>query len=428
MRFQNLQGWLLWLESCHPSEIELGLERVGQVAERLAFSFTGSKLVSVAGTNGKGSCICALNSIYRAAGYSVGCYTSPHLQRFNERISLDDRPIDDDSLMHCLDLVDQARGDISLTYFEYTTLAALQHFSLQQPAVILLEVGLGGRLDAVNIIEADVAIVSSIDLDHQSWLGDARELIGTEKAGIFRSGRPAVCADRQAPSSIARVAEAVGADLYQIDEQFNFSVQADSSWLWQGVDLKGKLRQIQGRDGPQLAAASVAAAIQASQLLGLELPSNSFNSLQGLSLTGRFQPFEYEGRSLLLDVAHNPAAASYLADRIATYRRANPGRLLALSAVMADKDVDGIVAALSPHIDAWMLADIKSEARMLAAADYAESLYRYNVQMISVSKSIRQALRRALSLMGEEDTLLIFGSFVTVGAVLNLIADRQQGQ
>ena len=223
MRFNNLQDWLQWIESCHPSEIELGLERMGQVYHRLNCNFSKTKVITIAGTNGKGSCVAVLEHLLNEYGYSVGCYTSPHFIRYNERVRVNRCEIDDESLVQSFENIDQLRGEIPLTYFEYGTLAALDIFSARQLDVVILEVGLGGRLDASNIVDADIAVVTNIDIDHVDWLGSDIEVIGKEKSGIFRPNKIAVCGDPSPPKSVEATALELGAVFYQRDRDFTVS-------------------------------------------------------------------------------------------------------------------------------------------------------------------------------------------------------------
>lgn len=417
MRFTQLQDWLTWIESCHPDEIELGLERVAVVAKQLGCDFSSTKVITVAGTNGKGSCVAALSAILQAAGYRSGCYTSPHFMRYNERIQLEGGEVDDDCLVESFARIDYARGDTQLTYFEYGTLAALDILSRAQLDVVILEVGLGGRLDAVNIIDADVAIVTSIAIDHEAWLGTDRETIGFEKAGIFRAGNAAICGDPNPPSSVEAHAKSCGAVFYQRGREFDLC-RPETTLLWSATDKQLALPEL------SLPLDSVAVAIQALQLLNLTIVDDAYKVLAKLSLTGRFQQVQAEGKSVILDVAHNPAAAALLADNLSV--QPCVGRTLALSAVMADKDIAGLIEPLKDHVDAWFVANLKDNPRALPAEKFSDALGDQGIGMISVSKNIRQAYRRALSMMTTDDRLLVFGSFFTVAEVMPLLARTQQ--
>jgi dihydrofolate synthase/folylpolyglutamate synthase len=425
MRFDTLQDWLQWLESCHPNEIDLGLDRVGNVAARMSLTLNQCKVVVVAGTNGKGSCVASLNALLRSAGYEVGCFTSPHFLHYNERVMINDQPVDDQRLIESFARIDDARDQIPLTYFEFGTLAAIDIFQRSELDVALLEVGLGGRLDAVNIIDADVAVVTSIDIDHQDWLGSDREKIAWEKAGIYRRGKPAISAGNNPPVSLAQVAKDCGAHLYQAGVDFQSTqVHSQQLWSWSGLDAAAEPIQLTGLPKLSLPEESVVAALQALQLLGLPLDAVNYQHLSGVALPGRFQQLSAEGKSLILDVAHNPAAAKFLASRL----RQQPckGRSFALFAVMADKDIDGIIEALLSSFDAWFLADLKNSPRALPANDLAAKLHEGEIKMISVSKNIRQAYRRVLSLMGPDDRLVVFGSFITVAEVLKIQSKKER--
>ncbi len=458
MRFETLQGWLHWLESCHPSEIELGLDRVGSVAERLGITLSGPQVITVAGTNGKGSCVASLNALLMTAGARVGCYTSPHFLTYNERVKINGQSVSDQSLINAFGRIDQARADIPLTYFEFGTLAALDIFQHSELDVVVLEVGLGGRLDAVNIIDPDIAIVTSIAIDHQDWLGADRELIGAEKAGIFRKGRPAICADPCPPDSLKSVADKVGAHWYSRGIDFdvidmppqNSDRHCSQSWTWQGRSALSTITSLAGLPIPQLPLDSVVAAIQAVQLLNAKEPGEKgaattvattaiditavdYQCLAELQLPGRFQCFDIQGRQLILDVAHNPAAAHYLAKRLAQVvddgvvdnGAADSGisanrKTFALMAVMADKDVQGIVAALKHSFDGWFVAELNQAPRAMAAAELADIIQGQGINTVDISKTIGQACQRVLSLMVSGDRLVVFGSFFTVAEVMHL--------
>ena len=417
MRFTQLQDWLTWIESCHPNEIELGLKRVATVAKQLGCSFPKTQVVTVAGTNGKGSCVAALTSVLKAAGLKSGCYTSPHFIDYNERIQIDGDNIDDQSLVDSFDRIDQARGDVQLTYFEYGTLAALDILSRANLDVVVLEVGLGGRLDAVNIIDADIAIVTSIAIDHEDWLGSDVEVIGYEKAGIFRADKLALCGDPTPPSSVEAHALECGAQFIQRGRDFEIT-QDGAGIVWSASGRSLSLPKL------SLPLDSVAVAVQALELLDVGIPEEAYRSLIDVSLVGRFQQEKAEGKKIILDVAHNPAAASLLAANLT--RDTCSGRTLVLAAVMADKDLSGLIGPLRDIVDAWFLADLKNNSRALSASQFANGLADMGIGMISVSKNVRQAYRRALSMMGPEDRLVVFGSFFTVAEVLPLLARDKQ--
>ncbi len=417
MRFETLEEWLIWQESCHSSEIELGLERVGTVASMMGLTLNDSKVVTVAGTNGKGSTVAVLNALLRSAGYSVGCFTSPHFLRYNERIRLDDDEVSDQLLIESFDRIDQARDAIPLTFFEFGTLAAIDICQRHSPDVILLEVGLGGRLDAVNIIDADIAVITSIDIDHQDWLGSDREQIGREKAGIMRAGKFAISAGLSPPASLQTEADRIGAHLYQAGDDFiHQRVDGDNLWAWRGKSVDDQSVELSGLHFPLLPAESVSAALQTIQLLGLPIDKIDYGSLAGVDLVGRFQCMVLGNKQVILDVAHNPAAAAYLATRLQQGHEV--GRTIALVAVMADKDIDGIVEPLKDSFDAWYTVELEGVPRAMAASALAEKISALARTDVFVSGCMAMACNDALSTMEKEDRLVVFGSFFTVAELL----------
>ena len=417
MRFSTLSDWLHWLELHHPVEIDLGLERVGRVATAMSLDLSQPPVVTIAGTNGKGSCVASLNALLRSAGYHVGCFTSPHFLHYNERVVINDQSVTDQVLMQAFDRIDKARGDISLTYFEFGTLAAIDIFQHSQLDVVILEVGLGGRLDAVNIIDADIAVVTSIDIDHQQWLGSDRELIGREKAGIYRPGKPAISAGHFPPASLRQAAIECGAHFYQAGESFQGRMEATGErWVWNGLLSNGKTVELEQLPPPNLPAESVAAALQALHLLGLPLDKIDYNCLGKLSLTGRFQQLQIGAKQIVLDVAHNPAAANYLAQQLQS--NACEGRRLGLLALMSDKDVEGIIMPMLNYIDGWFIPELQNCARALPAAQLATTMQSMGVKAVTVCETVPVALEAALASMHTEDQLIVFGSFITVAETL----------
>lgn len=412
MRFNEISSWLTWLETLHPRAIDLGLNRVQSVAERLDIDASHSKIVTIAGTNGKGSCVATLASLARAANCRVGCYTSPHLLTFNERIVIDGAMVQDVDLLWAFDRVDNARQGLSLTYFEFVTLAALVLLSRARLDLWLLEVGLGGRLDAVNIIDADVAIITQIALDHTDWLGNDREAIAVEKAGIFRANKPAICGDPNPPLAIARCAEQTGAVLYQRGRHFDVMKRSHQHWCWRGVDAHDQPVQIDDLPWPSLPLASVAAAIASSVWLGLKVGQPAYQSLDRVALPGRFQCVEQQGSTIIFDVAHNPAAATYLAKQL--QRLPCAGRTYTLFGVMADKDYASMITAMKPYCEAWFIADLANHTRAVAASLLAEALDAQGISDVHVSADCYQAYRNALSMMTKGDRLVIWGSFYWV--------------
>jgi dihydrofolate synthase / folylpolyglutamate synthase len=418
--FDTLAEWLAYLETLHPRAIAMGLARVRAVHQRLGLALDLPVIV-VAGTNGKGSTCAFLDAILRAAGYRVGLYTSPHLARYNERVRIDGQPASDTALMSAFAAVERARVDATaptpLTYFEFGTLAALLLFAQQPLDVLVLEVGLGGRLDAVNLVDADVAIISTVDLDHQDFLGDTREAIGAEKAGILRAGRPAVYGERDPPSSVLAAAARLGAPLLRLGHEFGY---ADEGVQWRyrgpGGDRYGlPMPALRGRY--QLANASTA--IAALGLLAQRLPLDAGALRTGLTsviLPGRFQVLP--GRpTIVLDVAHNPQAARSLAATLADMGF-HP-RTLAVFGMLADKDIASVVDALRPRVDRWLVASLPAP-RGASASALAAHLRARGVadDAIVECTSIADALTRAQSEAVDADRIVVFGSFLTVAAAL----------
>lgn len=423
MRYNTLQQWLSWQEQLHSSEIDMGLERVREVAQRLQLLGPQSKVVSIAGTNGKGSCVATLEALCLDQSISVGTFTSPHLLRYNERIRINGEEVSDRQICESFDRIDQARKEISLTYFEFGTLAAIDIISRANVDIMILEVGLGGRLDAVNIIDADVAVVTSIAVDHEQWLGSDISVIGHEKAGIYRAHKWAICADEQAPESVADYAHNIGAYWVAMGMSMNISVEddesgAEQSWNWSGVTEDGDTLSLEALPMPNLPMPSVAAAIQAFVLLGYSLPAKASELLQGLSLAGRAETRHFNGVEVLLDVAHNPAASELLAERLA----ANPphGRLLAVVGLMDDKDRCGVLGPLIEQVSDWRVADIAGNDRAATADQLAQDLRSLGAAS-SEFKSVELALLSAVDEAGDYDRVLVMGSFFTVAQALEIL-------
>ncbi len=400
------------MEANHPRQIELGLERIAAVAQRLALPRPAPLVITVAGTNGKGSCVACLEAMLRAAGQRVGCYTSPHLLHYNERVCIDGEPVSDADLCRAFEAVFAALGDTSLTYFEFGTLAALWLLAQQPLDVAVLEVGLGGRLDAVNLIDADVAVVTAIDLDHQDWLGDDRESIGREKAGIFRSGRPAICVDPQPPRSVIEAANTLGARWLAAGVAFEF--ESDGVvWHWRGSAFDGApfYRDL---PLPPLPLPSAAAALTALHATGRPLPEAAIRAgLASVQLPGRFQRLRRNGVEIILDVAHNPHAARYLAARLAALPKAET---VALFAVMADKDLDGMIEPLRGCFGQWLAGGLPDNPRALPAEKLAQRLATQGVE--ARSGAVDALLEQALTSLAPGSRLVVFGSFFTVAAAL----------
>lgn len=414
MRFQRLDDWLRWLEGHHPQEIELGLDRIRAVARRLDLLSPQARVISVAGTNGKGSCVLACTELLRQAGQRVGSYTSPHLHHYCERIQVDGTPVEESEVCTAFAAIDEASDDISLTYFEFGTLAAFHIFAQRRVDIMVLEVGLGGRLDAVNLLDADVAVVTSIDLDHQDWLGDNRDSIGREKAGIFRPERPALCADPQPPAGLLAAARQAGVRLQCLGREFGYEVDKDH-WSWWLTSGEGEVWRGTGRR-PALPLPSLVAALQAVAALGFDPRTAAADqSLSELALAGRYQQLSWRGRDWILDVAHNPAAARFLAERL---KSEQTGRVVALVAMMADKDRRGTLAALIEQVDVWYLASLPELPRAADTGTLSDDLVSLGGKPTgcgTVPDGINWLLQHTL----EGDRIVILGSFFTVAAALD---------
>ena len=411
-----LAEWLTLLESRHPSEIELGLGRVNNVWQRLQTTsgIKPSIAITVAGTNGKGSCIASMQALLLQHGYTVGMFTSPHFLLYNERICLAGKPVSDQLIVNAFEEIEEVRGDISLTYFEFGTLAALLIFRDASPDVMLLEVGLGGRLDAINIIDADVAVVTSIALDHQDWLGDTREAIAGEKIGIARAKRPLIIGEQDYPCGFEHMVAETGADALYIGRDFSFT---DEPSFRVNLIAKNGPMHIDQLPRAGLLPINKTLALQALLAAGLELNSrDSRNALESVELTGRHQTLSYKGIKIILDVAHNPAAASALAQNLAGAER----RTLAVASVLEDKDWAGIVLAMGNVVDDWFIAQISDSTRASKGHSLLEVVYNAG-QSGQLLESIEQALDSALEQATAEDRIVVFGSFHTVAAVLNII-------
>ena len=418
----TLPDWLAMLETRHSeTQINMGLDRVQAVKARMQLAFT-CPVIMVAGTNGKGSTCAMLESVLLRAGYKVGLYIKPHFLDFNERARVLGEMASDEQLVASFNAVEAVRGDTPLTYFEFTSLAILQLLSQANLDVAILEVGLGGRLDAVNVIDADVAIVTSVDIDHTDYLGDTREAIGFEKAGIFRPGKAAICSDPVPPQSLIDHAEAIGADLWLMGRDFNYSGDKQQ-WNYGGREQRrNSLAYPSLRGANQILNAT--AVLAALEVLKLKLPVGAQEVRTGLvtvELPGRFQVLP--GRpSVILDVAHNPHAASALNQNLG-----NMGfhpYTYAVFGSMHDKDIDGVLAAMSEHVDHWCLAGLPSPR----AATASELAAKVQIMLedkpdsgdhtVSVFDDPAQAFANAMSRAGENDRIVVFGSFLTVAGVM----------
>ncbi|MBR7798703.1 bifunctional tetrahydrofolate synthase/dihydrofolate synthase [Undibacterium fentianense] len=422
----KLADWLSLLETRHSKEIDMGLERVMKVKNALDLQYS-CPVIMVAGTNGKGSTCAMLESIFIQAGYRVGLYSKPHFLDFNERARVNGVPLDDESFVKAFDVVEAARKEISLTYFEFTTLAICKLLADAPLDVVILEVGLGGRLDAVNVIDADVSIVTSVDIDHVDYLGDTREKIGFEKAGIFRQGKVAICSDPQAPQSLIDHALAIGADLRLFGRDFNYNGDKQQ-WNFGGREQRrNSLAYPSLRGANQLLNAS--AVLAALEALRDQLPVGAQEVRTGLvmvDLPGRFQVLP--GRpTVVLDVAHNPHAAATLSQNLD-----NMGfhaYTYAIFGSMLDKDILGVIAHMAGKIDHWCLCDLPLP-RAASSDQLLNYLHDANVtedkdHSLHQFKSPEDAYMFAMSKAGENDRIVVFGSFLTVAGVMRARRNAQ---
>ena len=450
----NLDQWLSFIEAGHPEEIDLGLERTLKVALELGIKDIVHPVVTVAGTNGKGSTIAYMSEILKQSGIRVGCYTSPHFLRYNERVTINGQPVDDQLLCDSFSRIESARSKVNvpLTYFEFGTLAALDIFNRQAIDVVLLEVGLGGRLDAVNIVDPDVAVVTTVAIDHESWLGSDREVIGLEKAGVFRSGRPAIYGEEDVPQSVIDHVKDIGADFMLWGEQFGPLQSQESLWNWRGRSRDGNEIFIEGLTVPSLPFANASTAIQALKMLDLTIDDDAFRKgIGSAQLTGRFQRMVFNNRQIILDVAHNPHAAAHLAKQISSksfnLESRNPEKVVPEGVVshdiasedvvsadhcsekmqihcvvgmLEDKDIQSTLKELGGIVDRWYPAtlDVPRGQTGFQLRDTLESLGLVK-EGARHFETVSDAFEQGLKDSGTNAMILVVGSFVTVADVLN---------
>ena len=425
MRFNSLDAWLNWQSSLNPSEIDRGLERIADVLQRMGLSQQfDCPLIMVAGTNGKGSVVAMLEAMATAAGFHVCSYTSPHIMRYNERIKINGECVDDDSLCQAFDRIDQARSEEPLTYFEFGTLAAIDLFKRAQPDLVVMEVGLGGRLDAVNIMQPDVSVITSIAIDHTDWLGDDREAIAVEKAGILRENKPALCGDPEPPASLLDIARQKSVELFQLGS--NFSVEQHKNGqqpLWK---LHSPFGSLQNLPEPSLTGDfqkdNAATAIVALQALAAKLEISADDIRQGLAavqLKGRFEILKQQPQ-VITDVAHNPHAVASLVAQLQGQPIA--GKTHLVIAMLADKPVSEVVELLLPVADSWYTAGLEDESRGLSSKKMASivnsALLAHNGADVKLcaALTVEAAITAAISEADVQDRIVILGSFYTVAA------------
>ena len=432
---RDLANWLAYIEDQHPKSIDMGLERVHEAAARMGLGKPAKHVITVAGTNGKGSTVAFIEAIARAAGLKVGAYTSPHLLAYNERVRIDGCDVDDALLVGAFEAVEAARvlrpfdklraqdeRGVPLTYFEYGTLAALWLFERSTLDLAILEVGLGGRLDAVNIVDPDVAVITTVDLDHQDWLGNDREAIGFEKAGIARAWTPLVLGEDDPPASVLRHAYAIGASTLRVGCDFFFDAPDDgaaATWRWHEVGFELDLPRPQLTAPAQLR--NAATAIAALRALDVEIPAGAYaQGVISAQLPGRLQRIERDGVQIVIDVAHNPQAAAQLAQ----WLRQVPatGRTRAVFAALGDKDAAALATALAGQVDAWYLAGlVQAGSRGLPVEAFAGRLTGSTAQDGERFDGVVEALAAARAASKAGDRIVVFGSFHTAGAALRAL-------
>ncbi|MFW0079085.1 MAG: bifunctional tetrahydrofolate synthase/dihydrofolate synthase [Coxiella endosymbiont of Haemaphysalis qinghaiensis] len=404
---RNMNGWLDYINTLHCREIDLGLSRVIRLAKKLGLSTFSCPVITVAGTNGKGSVIKSLESIYLAAGYQVAAYTSPHLLSFNERLRFNGEPILDRNFIEAFAFIEKNRDRKPLSFFEFTTLACFYICKKLVLDVLLLEVGLGGRLDAVNVIDPDVAVITTIDIDHTDWLGNDRESIGREKAGIFWAHRPVICGDPNPPGSLLWAAQLLQAPIFQFMKDFSV-IENQKTWKWQGPAINYDALPL-----PQLKTQNVATSLMVVTRLQDRLPVKELAIVTGIqkaTLPGRFERVE-KPVSIIFDVAHNPQATRYLAEQL--HRSCHSGRTFAVAGMLKDKDILGTFSPMLSCIDRWYVGGL-SKTRGASGEKLSGILRTEGISDCYNFTSIDEAFKEAIVQCKEQDRIVVFGSFYTV--------------
>ncbi len=422
----SLGDWLQRLERLHPSEIDMGLGRVAEVAQRLQVLEPAPLVFTVTGTNGKGSTCAALDRLLRQSGRRSGCYSSPHLLHYNERVSINGCAVSDAELVEAFTAIDQARGDISLTYFEFGTLAALWLFRRAELDAVVLEVGLGGRLDAVNVVDADVAVITSIALDHADYLGSTRDSVGFEKAGIMRANRPVVCSETDLPATFVEQVDRLNATVLQRGVGYGWAATDQSRWALYGVDANQHRRHIE-LPAVRLPRDNLCTAVQAFWAAGLDMPDQDIiSALVDTFVPGRLDQrsinWRGQSRSLCLDVGHNPQAAAYLAADMAS----RPAHRVAVFGLLGDKNLQGIMAELHGCFDSWAVAALPSP-RSHTAQELASELAAAGEQ-VSQCGSIGEAIAHQLQQTSVDTEIVIFGSFFCVAEAILWLTQQTGGE
>ncbi|QDE31741.1 bifunctional tetrahydrofolate synthase/dihydrofolate synthase [Shewanella polaris] len=411
----SLHQWLDYLLAIHPSEIDMGLTRVSAVAKRIdVIDLAPAKVITVAGTNGKGTTCAMLAAILRQADLSVGVYSSPHLLQYNERVQINQQDASDDSLIEAFSAIETARGDISLTFFEYATLAGLYLFKAAKVDVIILEVGLGGRLDATNIIDSTATILTSIDLDHQEYLGDTRELVGREKAGIFRPNCVAIIGEPDLPMSVTEYADQTHTSLYRVGHEFHYHKDQNQPALWHFESAQQSYTDLAV---PRLPLANAASVVALLSHIWPHISQQHINQgLQQAQLAGRLEQVS-EQPLVLLDVAHNPHAARYLAQQLQVYKGR---RIIALCGMLKDKDIKSVLATLAAQVSHWNMVSLNNP-RGASAQALCQALPNDDCrQHVSEFTDISSAWQAIQATVNANDVVIVFGSFYTVAGFKSL--------
>ncbi len=414
----SLLQWLSYLEQLHHQEIDLGLTRIKLVAERLTIDFSFAKVITVAGTNGKGTTCAFIENALLDTGYQVAVYSSPHIHRFNERLRINRHDVDDQSLIQAFEQIEAVRADVSLSYYEYTTLAAFLVLMAKKPEIIILEVGLGGRLDATNIIDADIAVLTTIDIDHIGFLGDNREQIGYEKAGIMRTNKPVIIGDKNPPQSVLEQAKNIAANTYVRQQEFDITLTGDT-WQWCYLPKQQVFSHL---STPFIPVDNVATALMVLQCLSIELSTNNINKWLTLTkVAGRMELFaQTRYADVILDVAHNAQAARFLAQTLANkkYRQ-----ITAVVAMMADKDIAQVLSPLFTVVDHWHVTTLNM-SRAATITQLIEHLVA-NKQSYNCFDNVQEAYKMACDNTQQDDLIIVFGSFFTVAEIRPLLLNKQ---
>lgn len=419
--FTTLNQWLEYIESIHSQEIDLGLDRIQQVAKRLAIDLSFAKVITVAGTNGKGTTCAFIEHALMHLGQRVAVYSSPHIHQFNERLRLNNESVEDSALIAAFAKVEQARSEISLSYYEFTTLACLLHLMQVKPAFILLEVGLGGRLDATNMIDTDIAVITSVDIDHQAFLGDTREAIGYEKAGIMRANKPVVLGELEPPESVLNFAQQCQAIVYQQGRDYVIE-QSQDNWQWQN----NQGQHYQALPLPHIPLMNAATALAVLTQLELTFTEPDVQRwCEQVKLEGRLERVKHQGKQLMFDVGHNPHAARLLADYIKQQLQTGAvQRIFAIVAMMKDKDISQSIAPFDGFVTAWYCPNLTIE-RAAKGEQTAQVIKRTLAeQHVAHFDNAKLAYKMAQQQASDNDLILIFGSFFTVAEVKHVLAEQ----